>query len=96
MKVRPIKIVKNYIPHAEGSCLISTGETSVLCVASIEDRVPNFIEQKGLDQGWVTAEYSLLPRAGKERTPRHKARSGGRSQEISGHGADAEKYPCQH
>jgi ribonuclease PH len=80
---RPIKIVKNYLPHAEGSCLYSMGATTVLCVASVENKVPPFIEQKGLDHGWVTAEYSLLPRAGKERTPRQKGAGGGRSQEIS-------------
>ena len=83
MSVRPIKIVKNYNPNAEGSCLFSMGDTKVLCAASIEDRVPNFIDSEGLNQGWVTAEYSLLPRAGKERTPRHRASSGGRSHEIS-------------
>lgn len=83
MKTRPVKVIKDYLPHTEGSCLFSMGETSVLCVASIEEKVPQFIEQKGLTQGWVTAEYSLLPRAGKERTPRHKGAGGGRSQEIS-------------
>jgi ribonuclease PH len=59
------------------------GNTTVLCVASVEDKVPPFIEQKGLNSGWVTAEYSLLPRAGKERTPRQRGAGGGRSQEIS-------------
>lgn len=83
MHIRPIKIVTDYIGHAEGSCLISMGGTTVLCVATVENKVPPFIEQQGLDQGWVTAEYSLLPRAGKERTPRQRASSGGRSQEIS-------------
>lgn len=83
MAVRPIKIVKNYLKHAEGSCLISMGNTTVLCVASVEAKVPPFIEQKGLSHGWVTAEYSLLPRAGKDRTPRQRGAGGGRSQEIS-------------
>jgi ribonuclease PH len=83
VKLRPIKVVKNYLKHAEGSCLISMGNTTVLCVASVEDKVPQFIEQKGLSHGWVTAEYSLLPRAGKDRTPRRRASGGGRSQEIS-------------
>ena len=83
MKTRPIKLVKNYIRHAEGSCLFSMGNTTVLCVASVEDKVPPFIEQKGLRHGWVTAEYSLLPRAGKDRTPRQRGAGGGRSQEIS-------------
>jgi len=83
MALRPIKVVKNYLKHAEGSCLFSMGNTSVLCVASVENRVPPFIEKEGLLKGWVTAEYALLPRAGKERTPRNKSASGGRSQEIS-------------
>jgi len=83
MKTRPVKVVKNYLAHAEGSCLFSMGQTMVLCVASVEEKVPPFIENKGLDHGWVTAEYSLLPRAGRERTPRHRGAGGGRSQEIS-------------
>jgi ribonuclease PH len=83
MNTRPIKAVKNYLKHAEGSCLFSMGNTTVLCVASVEEKVPPFIEQRGLNQGWVTAEYSLLPRAGKERTPRQRGAGGGRSQEIS-------------
>ncbi|MHB9155371.1 MAG: ribonuclease PH [Endomicrobiales bacterium] len=83
MSLRPIKIIKDYIKHAEGSCLISMGNTTVLCVASVEEKVPPFIEQQGLGHGWVTAEYSLLPRAGKERTPRQRGAGGGRSQEIS-------------
>jgi ribonuclease PH len=73
----------NYIPHAEGSCLFSMGNTTVLCVASVEEKLPQFIEKKGLTHGWVTAEYAFLPRAGKERTPRQKGAGGGRSQEIS-------------
>ncbi len=83
MKTRPITIVKNYIAHAEGSCLFSMGNTTVLCVASVEEKVPPHVEQQGLDQGWVTGEYSLLPRAGRERTPRQRGAGGGRSQEIS-------------
>lgn len=83
MKTRPVKMVKNYLKHAEGSCLISMGNTTVLCVASVEEKVPAFIENKGLNQGWVTAEYALLPRAGKDRSPRQRGAGGGRSQEIS-------------
>jgi ribonuclease PH len=79
--IRPIKIVKNYIKHAEGSCLFSMGDTTVLCVASVEDKRPPHAEEK--NTGWVTAEYSMLPRAGDKRTPRARASSGGRSQEIS-------------
>ena len=83
MKTRPIKVVLNYIPHAEGSCLFSMGNTTVLCVASVEEKLPQFIEKQGLAHGWVTAEYAFLPRAGKERTPRQRGAGGGRSQEIS-------------
>lgn len=83
MPIRPITVVKDYVRHAEGSCLFSLGNTAVLCVATVEERVPSFIEAKGLAQGWITAEYAMLPRAGKERTPRSKGFSGGRSQEIS-------------
>lgn len=83
MALRKIKIIKNYLPHAEGSCMISMGNTSVLCAASVEEKVPAFIENEGLNHGWVTAEYSMLPRSGKQRTPRQRGAGGGRSQEIS-------------
>jgi len=83
LQIRPIKIVKNYLSHAEGSCLISMGNTMVLCAASVEEKVPQFIENEGLNHGWVTAEYAMLPRAGKQRTPRQRGAGGGRSQEIS-------------
>jgi len=74
-KVRPIKIVKNYLKHAEGSCLFSMGNTRVLCVASIEEKRPPHAEEKNI--GWVTGEYAMLPRAGDRRTARKKAASGG-------------------
>ncbi len=79
--IRPIKVVKNYVPHAEGSCLFSMGNTKVLCVASVEDKRPPHAEEKNI--GWVTGEYAMLPRAGEKRTPRGKLTTGGRSQEIS-------------
>ncbi len=79
--LRPIKIVKNYIRHAEGSCLFSMGNTKVLCVATVENKRPPHAEAKNI--GWITGEYSMLPRAGSQRTPRGRATSGGRSQEIS-------------
>ncbi len=80
-KIRPIKVIKNYVPHAEGSCLFSMGKTKVLCVATVEEKRPPHAEEKNI--GWVTGEYSMLPRAGERRTPRGRATSGGRSQEIS-------------
>ena len=81
--MRPIKIVKNYIEHAEGSCLYSSGNTVVLCVATVEEKIPPFIEKKGLSHGWVTAEYAMLPRAGTERSPRAKG-GGGVLDHVSG------------
>ncbi len=79
--VRPIKIVRNYVKHAEGSCLFSMGQTRVLCVASLENKRPPHAEEKNI--GWVTAEYAMLPRAGDKRTQRSRAQNGGRAQEIS-------------
>ncbi len=80
--IRNVKITKDYIKHAEGSVLIELGETKVICTATVEDKVPQFL--KGKEQGWVTAEYSMLPRATKERTAREAARGkqGGRTLEI--------------
>jgi ribonuclease PH len=72
----------DYLRHAEGSVLIEFGDTRVLCVASIEDRVPGFLEGRG--QGWLTAEYAMLPRAGKTRSNRESVsgKVGGRTHEI--------------
>jgi len=67
--------------YAEGSCIVSYGKTKVLCTVSVEERVPKWMQ--GSDKGWVTAEYSMLPRATHTRIRRDKAFSGGRSQEIS-------------
>ena len=81
-QLRPVKIVPDYLKFAEGSALIRVGETRVLCAATLEDRVPPFLRGKGT--GWVTAEYSMPPRAGTERTPREAStgRIGGRTHEI--------------
>jgi ribonuclease PH len=78
--LRPLKIARNYIKHAEGSVLIEMGETKVICTASLEDRVPPFLRNTG--KGWVTAEYSMLPRSTNTRTPRESGRGGGRTYEI--------------
>jgi ribonuclease PH len=80
--MRPVSIETGTIPHAEGSASIELGGTRVLCVASVEDRVPPFL--KGSGSGWVTAEYGMLPRATHTRSPREAAvgRQGGRTQEI--------------
>jgi len=77
-EIRPARITLGYQSFAEGSALIELGQTRVLCSVSMEERVPNFLRDSG--QGWVTAEYAMLPRATLTRTPRD--RIGGRSLEI--------------
>ena len=81
-QLRPVKIVADYLKFAEGSVLIRVGDTRVICAVTIEDRVPGWLRGKG--QGWVTAEYSMLPRAGTERSQREAStgRVGGRTHEI--------------
>ena len=79
-QLRNVKITPNISPYAEGSALIEVGGTKVICTASVEDRVPMFMRNKGL--GWVTAEYSMLPRATNTRTQRESQRPSGRTQEI--------------
>ncbi|HEX3032816.1 MAG TPA: ribonuclease PH [Bacillota bacterium] len=81
-QLRPIKITPHYLKHAEGSVLIEVGDTKVICTASLEDRVPPFL--KGAGQGWITAEYSMLPRATQTRNVREaaKGKQGGRTHEI--------------
>src|SRR5215470_1697958 len=81
-ELRPVKIALDFLPYAEGSVLIEMGETRVVCAASLEERVPPFIRNTG--QGWITAEYAMLPRATHSRTPRETGRGGpsGRTHEI--------------
>jgi ribonuclease PH len=81
-ELRPVKITPGFQSFAEGSALIELGKTHVLCSVSVEERVPPFLKDSG--SGWVTAEYSMLPRATTTRTPRDSAvgRISGRSQEI--------------
>ena len=80
--IRPLEIIPNVSPYAEGSALIKMGNTHVYCTASVEDRVPRWLMNRG--SGWVTAEYAMLPRATKERTKREAAegKQGGRTVEI--------------
>lgn len=80
--LRPVEITRNFTKYAEGSVLISMGETRVICTASIEESVPPFLRDSG--QGWVTAEYSMLPRATSTRSGREatRGRIGGRTHEI--------------
>jgi ribonuclease PH len=78
--MRPVSIERGVSPYAEGSCLISFGMTKVLCAASIEDSVPSW--RRGRGEGWLTAEYAMLPRATRTRTSRERDKIGGRTQEI--------------
>ncbi len=81
-ELRAVRITPNFMPYAEGSALIEMGQTRVICTASFEDRVPPFRRNTG--QGWLTAEYSMLPRATTQRTARETGRGGpsGRTHEI--------------
>src|SRR6476661_1876008 len=81
-ELRPVKITPGFLPYAEGSVLIEMGETRVICSASLEERVPPFLRSSG--QGWLTAEYAMLPRATQQRTSRETGRGGpsGRTHEI--------------
>lgn len=81
-QLRPLSITPGYTKHAEGSVLIAVGDTKVICNATVEERVPPFM--KGQGKGWVTAEYSMLPRATQVRNQREAARGklGGRTMEI--------------
>ena len=80
--LRPVQMTPDFIPHAEGSVLIEVGRTRVICTASVEESVPLFM--RGRNKGWITAEYSMLPRATESRTPREASlgRKSGRTQEI--------------
>jgi ribonuclease PH len=81
-EMRSVKVKTKYLKHAEGSALIEAGDTRIVCAVTIDNRVPPFIHGKG--QGWITAEYSLLPRSTHTRTPREsmRGRISGRTQEI--------------
>jgi len=78
-QLRPVKILRNYIKYPEGSVLIEMGDTKVICNATVEDRIPPFIEEEGGGRGWITAEYSMLPRATQTRSRRSGS---GRNNEI--------------
>ncbi len=81
-QLRPVSIQRNYTKHAEGSVLICFGDTKVLCTASVENRVPGFLRGKG--EGWITAEYGMLPRSTNDRMNREASsgKQGGRTLEI--------------
>jgi ribonuclease PH len=79
-ELRPVTLERNVAPYAEGSCLVSFGSTRVLCTASVEEGVPGW--RRGRGEGWLTAEYAMLPRATRTRTARERSQLGGRTQEI--------------
>jgi ribonuclease PH len=81
-ELRPIKITRNFIKHAEGSVLIELGDTKVICTATIEDKVPPFLKDQ--KKGWITAEYAMIPRSALSRISRESStgRIGGRTHEI--------------
>ncbi|MEJ7813078.1 MAG: ribonuclease PH [Gemmatimonadaceae bacterium] len=79
-ELRPVKLERGAAPYAEGSCLVSFGATRVLCTASVEEGVPSW--RRGRGEGWMTAEYAMLPRATHTRTQRERSQLGGRTQEI--------------
>ncbi len=81
-EMRPVKVTRNYLKHAEGSVLIEVGDTKVICSATVEDKVPPFL--RGTGQGWVTSEYAMLPRSTQVRNVRESSRGkvGGRTHEI--------------
>lgn len=79
-ETRPVSLIRSFTRYAEGSCLITVGETKVHCTASVEDRIPPFL--KGQGKGWLTAEYSMLPRSTHTRSQRDSGKPNGRNIEI--------------
>ena len=79
-EMRAVELERGVAPYAEGSCLVSFGSTRVLCTASVEEGVPGW--RRGRGEGWLTAEYAMLPRATRTRTSRERSQLGGRTQEI--------------
>ncbi len=79
-KMRPVKITRSYLKYPEGSALIEVGETQVICTASVEEKIPAFL--KGREQGWITAEYAMMPRSTDVRVARERGKVNARSLEI--------------
>jgi ribonuclease PH len=82
MKKRKTKITRNYLMHPAGSVLIETGNTKIICTASVEEGIPMFLKEADPPQGWLTAEYSMLPGAPNQRFKRERGKTNGRSTEI--------------
>lgn len=79
-ELRKVEMTPGFNPYAEGSCLIKSGNTHVICTASVEEKVPSWLKDSG--KGWITAEYAMLPRATQTRVPRESKKPSGRSEEI--------------
>ena len=79
-ELRPVKITRSYLKHPEGSAMIELGGTRVICTASVEEKVPQFL--RGMEQGWITAEYAMLPRSTAVRSQRERNKANSRSLEI--------------
>ena len=82
-QLRPIEVTTGYLPHAEGSALVTWGGTRVVATVTIENKLPPHLRGGGVKGGWLTAEYALLPRSTVERTPRERLYASGRTQEVS-------------
>lgn len=80
LDLRPLKIERGFMKFAEGSCLITMGDTKIICTATVQEGVPPWM--KGRGEGWVTAEYAMLPRSGRDRNNRETMKPAGRTQEI--------------
>jgi ribonuclease PH len=80
LDLRGVRIERGFMKFAEGSCLITMGETRIICTATVEEKVPMWM--KGRGEGWITAEYSMIPRSGRERNQRETLKPAGRTQEI--------------
>lgn len=81
-QLRPVRMTTNYLKHPEGSVLIEMGETKVICAATVEEKVPQWMKNSGVLGGWITAEYGMLPSSTNTRTPREQNRASGRTMEI--------------
>jgi ribonuclease PH len=81
-QVRSVRITGNYLKHPEGSFLIEMGDTKVICAASVEEKVPQWMKSQNVPGGWITAEYGMLPGSTHTRTPRESNRTSGRTMEI--------------
>ena len=91
-EIRPVNVTRPFIKYADGSVLMEMGDTKVICTASIEEKVPPFLRDKG--QGWVTAEYAMLPRATHDRTQREASRGKQGGRDVGDSAARGARVTC--